>query len=136
VLKKQTTVQSATWPEAKEPNREYIQMFSYFLDACYSFRIRYKNFQTQSAKTKQPVAKKGTAPAAAAPTAKPTHATIYVARSFPKWQSIILNTLKQMYQVNLLRMCFNYFNLPFVFFLVCARKTIDNCLRMPSLQAN
>ena len=92
ILKKTTTVQSALWPETKEPNRSYIQMFSFFLDACHIFRIRYKNFLALSAKGK----KSGSVPVA---NAKPTHATVYIARSFPKWQSIILTTLKQMYQV-------------------------------------
>lgn len=90
ILKKSGSVQSAPWPEANEPNQNYIQMFNYFIDACHSFRIRYKNFQTQAAKTK-----KGAAPVAN----KPTHGTVYVARSFPNWQAVILTTLKQMYIV-------------------------------------
>lgn len=94
LLKKSSSVQNAPWPEVKEPTGNYIQMFSYFLDAVYTFRIRFKNFQTVSAKGKGHSSKN-----VSATVTKPTHATIYVARSFPKWQSIILTTLKEMYHV-------------------------------------
>ena len=93
ILKKETTVQNASWPKSEEPNQKYIQMFNYFIDACHSFRVRYKNFQQQALKG-QKGANKFTTPV------KPTHGTIYVARNFPRWQSLILTTLKQMYQVN------------------------------------
>ncbi len=40
-------------------------------------------------------AKKGAAAAAAAEVEPPTHATVYVAKSYPPWQCVILDTLRQ-----------------------------------------
>lgn len=91
ILKRNVSIQRAPWPKTELPNPIYLQMINYFIDSCHSFRIRYKTFLTQGSKSKQT---KSTT------LLKPTHATIYVARSFPKWQSIILSTLKSMYHEN------------------------------------
>ncbi|KPM09989.1 leucine-tRNA ligase, cytoplasmic-like protein [Sarcoptes scabiei] len=98
ILKKTISIQQAKWPKTSEPNRSYLQQFNYFIDACHSFRVRYKNFLTQSNKkpgkgSKEQQQQQGKPQ-------KPTHATIYVARSFPRWQSVILNTLKQILEEN------------------------------------
>lgn len=102
LLKKGSSVQNAKWPQTKQPNTNFLQMFSYFIDACHTFRIRYKNFQTQSSKSK-PGSKKS-------PSIKPSHATIFVAKKFPKWQCIILSTLKEMYQVGFIHLINSLFS--------------------------
>jgi len=59
------------------------------MDASHSFRLRLKTYFTQKGKDKNK-----------APVVNPTHGTIYVAKQFPKWQSIILNTMKAEYEDN------------------------------------
>merc|ERR1711899_497172 len=59
------------------------------MEAAREFRLKLK------AAVQPPKAKKG----AAAPKApeKPTHATLYVAKTYPPWQCAVLSTLKEMY---------------------------------------
>lgn len=101
ILKEPGSIQTAKWPKAKQPNPTYLQQFSYFIDVCHSFRVRYKNYLAQckkSGKQKQPNNSNDQPP-------KPTHATIFVAKNYPKWQSTILNTMKTMYKVNFFCCC-------------------------------
>ena len=88
VLKKKGSINSAKWPVVKQVDEVLLQSFSYLMDASHSFRIRLKTYFTQKGKDKN----KG-------PVAKPTHGTIYVAKKFPEWQSIILTTMKSLYEV-------------------------------------
>jgi leucyl-tRNA synthetase len=57
---------------------------SHLIDAC--CRLKLKNYLTPAK------AKKGAA--TAAEVEPPTHATVYVAKSYPPWQCIILDTLR------------------------------------------
>lgn len=70
------------------------------MDTAHEFRNRYKNFI--QAKTKGGKGGKGKAAAqeAPAPAIEVSKATVYVAKTFPQWQQIILNTLKSLYSEN------------------------------------
>lgn len=67
------------------------------MDIAHDFRNRYKNFMT--AKTKGP-SKGNTAPATTAAPITITQANIYVAKHFPAWQQVILDSLRKLYAVN------------------------------------
>jgi leucyl-tRNA synthetase len=87
VLKNSGTVNSAKWPEVKVVDEVLLQSFSYLIDASHSFRLRLKSFFTQGKgkdKKKEVIV-------------KPTHATIYIAKKFPTWQSIVLTNMKALY---------------------------------------
>jgi hypothetical protein len=55
---------------------------------CCCRRLKLKNYLTPAK------AKKGAAAAAAAEVEPPTLATVYVAKSYPPWQCVILDTLR------------------------------------------
>ncbi|XP_054158763.1 leucine--tRNA ligase, cytoplasmic-like [Oppia nitens] len=92
VLQRSDSVNTSRWPQVVAVDDVLLQSFAYLMDATHSFRLRYKTFMTQKSKDK--TANKALA-------AKlPTHATIYVAKQFPQWQSIILTTMKTLYEDN------------------------------------
>lgn len=65
------------------------------MEAAHSLRLVLKNHMTPRR------AKKGEA--APAPIEKPTHAIIWVAKSFPPWQSTVLTCLKELYDVSMVK---------------------------------
>lgn len=77
----------ARWPVAGEIDEVAVKASNYLMDAAHSFRIYLKNHTA----AKKP--KKGEVPA---PAEKPNKAVIWVAKEYPKWQHIILTTLKQL----------------------------------------
>ncbi|XP_013185912.2 leucine--tRNA ligase, cytoplasmic [Amyelois transitella] len=75
------------WPTPGPVDEVAVKASNYLMDAAHSFRIYLKNHCA----VKKP--KKGEAPK---PERKPNKATIWVAKEYPKWQHIILTTLKQL----------------------------------------
>uniref|UniRef100_S4PAL2 leucine--tRNA ligase n=1 Tax=Pararge aegeria TaxID=116150 RepID=S4PAL2_9NEOP len=75
------------WPIAGEVDDVAVRASNYLMEAAHSFRIYLKNHCA----VKKP--KKGEA---LKPEPKPNKAIIWVAKEFPKWQHIILSTLKQL----------------------------------------
>ena len=59
------------------------------MDAAHSFRVFLKNHMTPKSKGKTDIT----------PVEKPTIGTIWVAKTFPPWQSIVLTTMKDLYNV-------------------------------------
>lgn len=88
VLKNKESINCSKWPAVKAVDEILLQSFAYLMDASHSFRIRLKTYLTQKTKDKNKT-----------PVVKPTHGTIYVAKTFPVWQSVILNNMKALYQV-------------------------------------
>lgn len=61
------------------------------MDAAHTFRILLKNYMTpKKSKTKNDFTD----------VEKPRQGTIWVAKTYPPWQSIILTTMKEMYSVS------------------------------------
>ncbi|CAB3235804.1 unnamed protein product [Arctia plantaginis] len=87
LLGNKTSILHATWPVAGEIDEVSIKASNYLMDAAHSFRIYLKNHCA----VKKP--KKGEAPK---PERKPNKAVIWVAKEYPKWQHIILTTLKEL----------------------------------------
>ncbi|KAG6459836.1 hypothetical protein O3G_MSEX011637 [Manduca sexta] len=75
------------WPVAGEVDEVAVKASNYLMDAAHSFRIYLKNHCA----VKKP--KKGEAPK---PEKKPNKAIVWVAKEYPKWQHIILTTLKEL----------------------------------------
>lgn len=63
------------------------------MNTAHDFRLRLKSYSTQQTGGKSKGAK-------AQPPLPPTHATIYVARSYPSWQTFVINELKKLYVEN------------------------------------
>jgi len=63
------------------------------MDTAHDFRLRVKSYKTQQTSGKSKGAK-------TQPPLAPTHATIFVAHSYPSWQTFVINELKQLFLSN------------------------------------
>lgn len=89
ILNKSQSVNCEKWPQVKQFDDLLLQSFAYLMDATHSFRLRLKSYFIQAKgkdKKKEVIA-------------NPTHGTIYIAKKFPPWQSIVLNNVKSLYEV-------------------------------------
>lgn len=98
LLGNKESILKATWPASGPVNEELVNSSIYLMDTAHEFRNRYKNFI--QAKTKGGKGKGKAAPTEAPAPFEVTKATIYVAKTFPQWQQIILDTLKALYAEN------------------------------------
>nr|CAD7605044.1 unnamed protein product [Timema genevievae] len=80
----------ATWPVAGPVDDILVKSSCYLMEAAHSFRIQLK-YHTQPKKPG-----KGDP----AGVSKPTHADIWIAKTYPPWQSTVLTTLSQLFQKN------------------------------------
>jgi len=65
------------------------------MEAAHSFRVFLKNYM--NAQVKKNAKSKGDEHS---PVQRPTSGTIYVAKTFPTWQSIVLTTMKTLHDVS------------------------------------
>lgn len=88
-----TTIMNAKWPVQGNIEKELIASQNYILETAHDFRLRLTAYKTQqsSGKSKEPKVH---------PPLSPNHATIFVARSYPSWQTFVLNELKKLYLDN------------------------------------
>ncbi|KAJ8297525.1 hypothetical protein KUTeg_024056 [Tegillarca granosa] len=75
----------ASWPVAGTVDEKLIQMSQYLMDSAHDFRVRLKQLQTPGKGKKL--------------AEKPTHATIWIAKTFPPWQNTVLITLRELYEM-------------------------------------
>uniref|UniRef100_T1JCF2 leucine--tRNA ligase n=1 Tax=Strigamia maritima TaxID=126957 RepID=T1JCF2_STRMM len=88
LLGNKTSIMHATWPVVEQPDEVLLKSSGYLVDAVHEFRIRLKAFsQVKKGKIFNSTGEN-----------KPTHATIWVAKTFPPWQTSVLTTLKEFYQ--------------------------------------
>lgn len=85
------SIVEAKWPIAGSIDEIDIKRSCYLMDAAHSFRLFYKNYMAAASKGKS-----------STPAVKPTHGTIFVAKQFPPWQSSVLITMKELYDVSYL----------------------------------
>ncbi|XP_060871804.1 leucine--tRNA ligase, cytoplasmic [Metopolophium dirhodum] len=85
------SVVKASWPQADEVDYKLLQSGAYLMEAAHSFRLQQKNLLNIGAKKNQAKAKV---------VEKPTKAVAWVAKTFPPWQTTILETMKQLYSEN------------------------------------
>uniref|UniRef100_A0A671KQD1 Leucine--tRNA ligase, cytoplasmic n=1 Tax=Sinocyclocheilus anshuiensis TaxID=1608454 RepID=A0A671KQD1_9TELE len=83
LLGKSSSIMKARWPTAGPVDEILIRSSQYLMDTAHDLRLRLKAY-TQPAKGKKGDNK---------PPAKPTHCTIYVAKTYPPWQHTVLSHL-------------------------------------------
>lgn len=71
------------WPTVGAYDEVAIKASNYLMEAAHSFRIYLKNQTTSKKKETKPIQ-------------KPNKAIIWVAKEYPRWQHIILTTLKSL----------------------------------------
>ncbi len=92
LLGKKESILKARWPNAGNVDEVCIKKSEYLMEAVRDFRLKLKSYM------QPPKTKKGGS--AVKEIEKPTHATIYVAKTYPPWQCIVLSTLKDMYETS------------------------------------
>ncbi|XDV39278.1 hypothetical protein PO909_008541 [Leuciscus waleckii] len=90
LLGKSSSVMKACWPTTGPVDEILIRSSQYLMDTAHDLRLRLKAY-TQPAKGKKGDSK---------PPAKPTHCTIYVAKTYPPWQHSALSLLGKHYKSN------------------------------------
>uniref|UniRef100_A0A672RCT7 Leucine--tRNA ligase, cytoplasmic n=1 Tax=Sinocyclocheilus grahami TaxID=75366 RepID=A0A672RCT7_SINGR len=90
LLGKSGSIMKARWPTAGPVDEILIRSSQYLMDTAHDLRLRLKAY-TQPAKGKKGDNK---------PPAKPTHCTIYVAKTHPPWQHSALSLLGKHYKSN------------------------------------
>lgn len=90
LLGKSSSVMKASWPTAGPVDEILIRSSQYLMDTAHDLRLRLKAYM-QPAKSKKGDNK---------PPAKPTHCTIYVAKTYPPWQHSALSLLGKHYKSN------------------------------------
>ncbi|OAD52391.1 Leucine--tRNA ligase, cytoplasmic, partial [Eufriesea mexicana] len=92
LIGKEGSILNVRWPHIGEIDEVLIKSSQYLMDAAHSFRIHLKNYLIPKKSLKE---KTGTSVIE-----KPTQGTIWVAKTYPSWQSTILNTIKELYLKN------------------------------------
>lgn len=90
ILGNTKSILHSRWPVTEEPNLTLVKSSEYLADASHRFRLRLKSYMTPG---------KGKRENTAVPEA-PSHGVIWVAKTFPKWQSTILSSMFELYKSN------------------------------------
>ncbi|EMP40904.1 Leucyl-tRNA synthetase, cytoplasmic [Chelonia mydas] len=90
LLGKPDSIMKASWPVAGPVDEVLIRSSQYLMEAAHDLRLRLKNYMAP------PKAKKGSKELPQ----KPSHCTIYVAKTYPLWQYTTLSVLRKHYQIN------------------------------------
>ncbi|XP_061904759.1 leucine--tRNA ligase, cytoplasmic-like isoform X2 [Entelurus aequoreus] len=90
LLGKTTSLMKASWPAAGPVDEILIRSSQYLMETAHDLRLRLKAYMLPP-KNKKSDSK---------PPSKPSHCTIYVARSYPPWQHSALSLLGKHYKSN------------------------------------
>lgn len=85
LIGEKSSVVKARWPVHSEIDQSLLKASAYLMETAHSFRLQLKATSQGKKKGKDSIPD------------KVNYATVYVAKTFPKWQEIILITLKNMY---------------------------------------
>ncbi|XP_076244562.1 leucyl-tRNA synthetase isoform X2 [Calliopsis andreniformis] len=92
LIGKEGSILNTKWPQIGEIDEILIKSSQYLMDAAHSFRLLLKSYMTpkkgQKEKNEATVIE------------KPTEGTIWVAKTYPFWQSTILTVMKDLYLKN------------------------------------
>lgn len=92
LLGNKTSIQHALWPEIGTINELEIKCSEYIMEAAHSFRLNLKQaLQVKGKGGKEKVT--NVVP-------KPTDGLIWVAKTYPPWQSCVLDTLRELFEKN------------------------------------
>lgn len=92
LLGRKESILKCQWPSVPEYDSVLISAGAYLDQAAHEFRLRMKAYLAS-------LTSKGAKKGAIVPTEKPTHGTVWIAKSYPTWQSIILTLLQEKYNV-------------------------------------
>uniref|UniRef100_A0ABI7Y6B3 leucine--tRNA ligase n=1 Tax=Felis catus TaxID=9685 RepID=A0ABI7Y6B3_FELCA len=84
------SIMNASWPLAGPVDEALIRSSQYLMEVAHDLRLRLKNYM-MPAKGKKTDKQ---------PPQKPSHCTIYVAKSYPPWQHITLSVLRNHFEGN------------------------------------
>ena len=87
------TILKTKWPVVNQPDLVLIKAGSYLNQTVHDLRLRLRAYMTASAA-------KGAKKGPVVPVEKPTHATIWIAKTYPPWQSTIMTLLKEKFEVS------------------------------------
>ncbi|XP_028521055.1 leucine--tRNA ligase, cytoplasmic isoform X2 [Apis cerana] len=92
LIGKEDSILNARWPQVGFIDKVLIKSSQYLMDAAHSFRIMLKNYltpkKTQKGKTETLTIE------------KPTEGIIWIAKTYPPWQSTVLTVMKNLYLKN------------------------------------
>lgn len=86
------SILKARWPVVPQFDRVLINSGAYLNQVARDFRLRLKSYLTTTTS-------KGGQKANKTSFGKPTHGTVWIAKNYPLWQSIILDLLQEKYYV-------------------------------------
>jgi len=89
LLGKTESIMFAKWPTAGDIDFTMIRASNYLTNTAHDLRLRQKARLNQSSKKKQAVQQP-----------LPTHCIVYVAKNYPEWQRVTIETLRQGYESN------------------------------------
>lgn len=98
LLGKDHSIVTARWPVGGPVDDILVKSSAYLIEAAHSFRILLKNFIANQLKKGK--GKAGAQPGPSAAPQKPNLGVIYVAKTFPPWQSTVLTTMKKLHEEN------------------------------------
>lgn len=87
------SIVNARWPKVGDIDYVLIKSSEYLMEVAHSFRLYLKQHLQEPKQSKSNVNR--------APIEKPNLVTLWVAKTFPQWQSCILATLKTLYDVSI-----------------------------------
>jgi len=96
LIGKKESILKSSWPKVPVEDPAMIRAGTYLDETVHEFRLRMKAYLAALTSKGN---KKGGAPAKG-PAQQPTHGTIWIAKTYPNWQSIILTTLRDSFQVS------------------------------------
>jgi len=96
LLGKKESILKSRWPAVPVEDPVLIRAGNYLDESAHDFRLRMKAYLsalTSKGNKKGATATKG-------PVKPPTHATVWIAKTYPNWQLIILTVLRESFQKN------------------------------------
>ncbi|XP_050548694.1 leucine--tRNA ligase, cytoplasmic isoform X2 [Daktulosphaira vitifoliae] len=89
LLGNKDSVVKASWPQTQNVDSNLLESGEYLMEAAHSFRLQQKNILNVGSKKNISMTKE-----------KPVKAIVWVAKTFPPWQTTILETMKELYLKN------------------------------------
>ncbi|XP_075235373.1 leucyl-tRNA synthetase [Lycorma delicatula] len=94
LLGKKESIVTAKWPVGGPVDEVLVKSSAYLMEAAHSFRLKLINHMQMGKK------KGGKQQLNSQQNEKPSHAVIWIAKTFPPWQSTVLTTMKELYSAN------------------------------------
>lgn len=89
LIGKPNSILNARWPMTGIVDNMLLKSSQYLMNSAHEFRLRLKSYYQVSNKSKKGGDENKPQ--------KPTHAVIWIAKSFPPWQSLVLTSLQKLY---------------------------------------